>query len=91
MNTPRPRGVILAATLLAVGCSFTPRHTTTAEEAIRRMDAYLKETIKSVPVHLNFTYKEVDSDNASGCMKWYSDSDPHRPSNPEHNVQSGER
>lgn len=74
MKTPKPGRVLLAATLLLTGCSFTPKHTITAEAAIRRMDAYLKETIKSVPVHLDFIYKEVDPRNGSGCAKWYSDS-----------------
>jgi hypothetical protein len=75
MHTPGPSGALLATAVLAAGCSFTPSHTITSAEAIHQIDAYLRETIKSAPVRLNFTYREVEPEG-TGCIKWYSDSDP---------------
>lgn len=36
--------LLATLTTLVAGCSLTPKHTITAEEAVHRMDAYLHET-----------------------------------------------
>lgn len=73
--TATTRALLAGIGLLAAGCSFTPKHTITAEHAVHQMDAYLRETITSVPNSLNFDHREIWPDDSSGCVKWYTDSD----------------
>jgi hypothetical protein len=64
------RALLAGITMLIAGCSLTPNHTITAEEAVHKMDAYLRETITSVPSSLNFSHREVDVSYTGGCTKY---------------------
>lgn len=69
MITPS-KTLVAGITLLVAGCGLTPRHTITAAAAIHRIDAYLRETITSIPTSLNFSHREVDTDYGGGCTKY---------------------
>jgi hypothetical protein len=71
MNAIKQGKALMAGiTLLISGCGLTPKHTITAAEAVRRIDAYLRETITSIPAPLNFSHHEIDTDYGSGCTKY---------------------
>lgn len=57
-------------TILIAGCGLTPKHTITAAEAVHKIDAYLHETITTVPSSLNFSHREVDVSYTGGCTKY---------------------
>ena len=65
---PRRAVSLLTATALIAGCG-TPTHTITGPQAMRRIDAYTGETIRSVPTRLSFAHRTSDLSDNSGCTE----------------------
>ncbi|HEU5156363.1 MAG TPA: hypothetical protein VFU43_05150 [Streptosporangiaceae bacterium] len=61
---------LFAAVTLLAGCGLTPKHTITAAHAVRVMDGYLQETIRSVPSSLRFSQRAADTEYTGGCTKY---------------------
>jgi hypothetical protein len=57
-----------AMAVIAVGCGPS-KHTITADDALRRMDGYVQETIRSVPTSLRFSDRKAETWYTGGCTR----------------------
>ena len=69
VRTPR-LALVLTVAALVTGCGpGTPKRTITANEAVRKMDGFLQETMRAVPTRLEFADRRVDTEYTGSCTK----------------------